>query len=157
MHEKELRELLKKQYDDLGKTSTHEWSILLCFVILVLLWFFRQPMFMTGWGDFLERMTKRGTKVTVADATPAMLMVVLIFVIPIQYNFWPFSSSKLQPVNNDSLVSWAIIEQRVPWGVLLFLGGGFALSDACTKTGNSNTKFFDYVKSNCIHHSNSIS
>jgi len=104
-------------------------------------------MFMTGWGDLLERMTKRGVKVTVADATPAMLMVVLIFVIPTRYNFWPFSSSKEMPVNNDSLVSWKIIQERVPWGVLLFLGGGFALSDACTKTGQSNF-WTNYLKQN---------
>jgi di/tricarboxylate transporter len=28
-----------------------------------------------------------------------------------------------------------LIEKKLPWGVILLLGGGFALSDACTKTG----------------------
>ena len=40
------------------------------------------------------------------------------------------------PKNSPSLVTWKIVEKKMPWGVLLFLGGGFALSDACTKTGS---------------------
>ena len=36
------------------------------------------------------RMTSRGAKSTVADATPAMLMVIAVFALPAKYRFWPF-------------------------------------------------------------------
>ena len=33
------------------------------------------------------------------------------------------------------LLTWRELERRVPWGVLLLLGGGFALADACEASG----------------------
>jgi sodium-dependent dicarboxylate transporter 2/3/5 len=104
-------------------------------VILILLWFFREPMFIDGWGDFLKRKTSRGTTSTIGDATPALLMVIIIFALPINYKFWPFQPSTTRPKKSPSLVSWELIEKRLPWGVIILLGGGFALSDACSKSG----------------------
>ena len=53
--ERNVKDVLRGQYEALGPTTSHEWSILICFSALILLWFFRQPMFMTGWGDYLTR------------------------------------------------------------------------------------------------------
>jgi len=130
-----MKEILTSQYNSLGPASVHEYSILICFSILVLLWFFRQPMFIKGWGDFLDRITLRGAKSSVADATPAMLMVIVIFIIPIKFQFWPFQCITEIPKNSQALITWDILEKRIPWGVLILLGGGFALSDACLKAG----------------------
>jgi di/tricarboxylate transporter len=84
-------------------------------------------------------MTSRGSKSSVADATPAMFMIFVIFALPTQYRFWPFRTGSEKPESSPGLITWDIIERRLPWGVLLFVGGGFALSDACTKTGNFGT------------------
>ena len=115
--------------------SVHEWSIVICFSILILLWFFRQPMFIRGWGEVLKRVTDRGTNATIVDATPAILMVIMVFVLPVHYRFWPFQPMGADPKKSPSLVTWKVVEKKMPWGVLLFVGGGFAISDACTKTG----------------------
>ena len=45
---RQVEEVMKEKYKALGPISTHEVSILICFVIVILLWFFRQPLFMTG-------------------------------------------------------------------------------------------------------------
>ena len=35
------------------------------------------------------------------------------------------------------MINWKTIETKLPWGVIILLGGGFAVSDACTKSGLS--------------------
>ena len=85
-----IKEVMRKQLDNLGKTSIHEWSILVCFIILILLWFFREPMFINGWGDLLRRQnvaTPGGKPARIDDATPALLMVMVIFALPTNYRF----------------------------------------------------------------------
>ena len=42
-------------------------------------------MFMHGWGDNMRRLTNRNTLATVADASPAMLVVITVFILPIHY------------------------------------------------------------------------
>jgi hypothetical protein len=56
-----VNKVMRKHYNALGPVTLHEWSVVICFSILIILWFFRQPMFITGWGDSLKRLTDRGT------------------------------------------------------------------------------------------------
>ena len=49
-----VREVLLKQYTDLGSMNFHEIGVLSLFVILVMLWFFREPQFMPGWGELFH-------------------------------------------------------------------------------------------------------
>ena len=51
---KRVRRILRTKYDDLGPINLHEGSVLVLFVSLVLLWFFRDPKFMPGWGNFVH-------------------------------------------------------------------------------------------------------
>ena len=49
-----VRNVIRQQYKELGPMNFHQAGVLSCFVILILLWFFREPQFMTGWGDFFH-------------------------------------------------------------------------------------------------------
>jgi len=135
--EAQILKVMKQKYTNLGPLRCHELSVLICFIIVILLWFFRKPLFMFGWGDLFTFDTARGKKVTVGSATPAILMVLVVFALPTRYRFWPFQPLNKAPENSPSLIDWKTIETKLPWGVILLLGGGFAVSDACTKSGLS--------------------
>ena len=51
--ERAVRGVIKKRLEEIGGMSFHEGSVLFLFVSLVSLWFFRDPGFMTGWGNFV--------------------------------------------------------------------------------------------------------
>ena len=42
------------------------------------------------------------------------------------------------PRNNpEGLITWEKVEKKMNWGVLLLLGGGYTLSNGCSKSGLS--------------------
>ena len=47
--------MLRSKYDDLGPLTFRETSTLVLFVACVLLWFFRDPQFMTGWANLIDQ------------------------------------------------------------------------------------------------------
>ncbi len=49
-----VREALQAEYENLGSMNFHEIAVLVLFIILVILWFFREPEFIVGWGDFFH-------------------------------------------------------------------------------------------------------
>ena len=73
-----------------------QMAVLAHFTILVALWFFREPRFMPGWGDyFVETEQKCGEVIEnqiVDDASSAMFIVFLLFIFPAELSFWPFTS-----------------------------------------------------------------
>ena len=38
---------------------------------------------------------------------------------------------------SEALLNWQYVQDRLPWGIVLLLGGGFALSDASEASGLS--------------------
>jgi sodium-dependent dicarboxylate transporter 2/3/5 len=135
--EAHILKVMRQKYEALGPVKCHELSVLICFATVIVLWFLRKPLFMAGWGGLFDYMTERGKKVTVGGATPAILMVLVVFALPTRYRFWPFQAFNKIPESSSSLISWKTIETKLPWGVIILLGGGFAVSDACTKSGLS--------------------
>ena len=71
------------------------------------------------------------------QATPAILIVLMLFVLPKTYNFWPCSDTKGPFKKSPSLITWRLIETKMCWGVLFLLGGGFTLAKCLQTSGLS--------------------
>ena len=47
--------MVLKKYNELGPMSFNEIVVLALFVILTMLWFWRDPKFVTGWGSHFPK------------------------------------------------------------------------------------------------------
>ncbi|KAL4223677.1 hypothetical protein ACF0H5_017145 [Mactra antiquata] len=116
-----------------------EGQVLIVFVTLVFLWLFRVPPNIQGWGSVYK-------KGYVSDSTPCMLLSVLLFLLPAKVPnvlCW----SKQEPPTYTPILYWKDTVQKLPWGVIVLLGGGFAIAKASEDSklsewvGNSLTVF----------------
>jgi len=101
--------------------SGDEKKVALLGTTTALLWIFRADlplggMTLPGWSGLLP------PPVTIQDSTVAMVMALLLFFIPANRQ------------NGKFLMDWETAE-RLPWGVLILLGGGLALAEGVEKTG----------------------
>ena len=106
--EDNITRLLRTRYDELGGMTRHEKSVLAMFFVLLILWMTRAPGFVSGWGVLVPP--------GVADATPALLIALLMFVLPVSEDGSP-------------MLTWPLVQSRLAWGVIILLGGGFALAE----------------------------
>ncbi|EEB10540.1 conserved hypothetical protein [Pediculus humanus corporis] len=127
--QKQVRELIRRRYREMGPITYHEINVLCLFLLDVFLWFFRKPEFISGWGNlFPEKVIK--------DATPAMAIVILLFILPANLDF--LKTSEKNRKESPGLLSWRVLHQKIPFGIILLLGGGFAMSKASEVSGLSN-------------------
>ncbi|XP_069857830.1 Na(+)/citrate cotransporter [Dipodomys merriami] len=130
--------VLEEEYRKLGALSFPEISVMLCFLLLIVLWFTRDPGYMNGW---LSIAWIEGEKKYCTDATAAIFVAVLLFVFPSKMpNFNIFNKSeadKKTPFYPPALLDWKGAQQKIPWGIVLLLGGGFALAKGCETSGLS--------------------
>ncbi|CAH0758434.1 unnamed protein product [Diatraea saccharalis] len=128
--------VIKEQYRNLGPITFHERSSGLLFIFAVFLYIFRKPGFMNGWADVM-------TSMKVKDGVTSMFIVVLMFIIPMSMDCVKFfkSSSSYEELAaskpSTGIVTWGILKDKVPWGLLFLLGGGFALAEGSKATGLS--------------------
>ena len=122
--------VLKKRLQELGRMNYYERNVLCLFVVVVLLWLFRSPGFIHGWGDAIEDLS--GTKVT--DSTSAMAINILMFALPADKSFWSFTSGE---ASRKTILEWKVVQAKLPWGLILLFGGGFALGAASSSSGLS--------------------
>ncbi|XP_056635307.1 protein I'm not dead yet isoform X1 [Diorhabda sublineata] len=128
------KKLITHQLEQLGPMSFHEKAIGVCFLLSIILWFFRKPQFVPGWAELI-------TEHKVKDATAALIVVMIMFIVPSKLDFiYMFSSNeqKRPKAPSPALISWKIVQQKMPWGLLFLLGGGFAMAEGSKASGMSH-------------------
>ncbi|XP_018603708.1 solute carrier family 13 member 5 isoform X1 [Scleropages formosus] len=130
--------VIREEHRRLGPMCFGELSVLLLFSLLVLLWFTRDPGFMAGWATHLFNAEAE----YVTDATVAIFVAVLLFIFPSkvpQLCFWKSHSTDSQASNSPcpALLTWKVVQKKLPWNIVLLLGGGFALARGSEVSGLS--------------------
>jgi sodium-dependent dicarboxylate transporter 2/3/5 len=179
LEETGVEHVLRSKYEDLGPVTFHEASVFVLFVLLIILWIFRSPKFIKGWGNYAKvekhdfqavdpgcvganctymRHTKE--KDAIDDATAGMFIVLLLFILPSRLNFWPFCNSGETPTVANlapapALLHWSAVQTRMPWSIILLFGGGFALAKATDVSGlslwlGSQLKVLDYLDAGAL-------
>ncbi len=100
-------EVIKAEMAGQGKITREEKHVLMVFTLVAVLWMTRGLL----WGKYLPQVT---------DASIAITGALLLFIIPAR--------------EEASLLSWEDTE-KVPWGVALLMGGGFAIARGFAETG----------------------
>lgn len=115
------RNVIEQDLKSLGPMKIGEKLTLAVFVVVAVAWIFRQNidvgLFVTpGWSNIL------GISDYVHDSTVAMIGALILFLLPVNWR-------KREFVLNWE---WAV---RIPWGIILLFGGGFAIAAGFQSSG----------------------
>ncbi|MBT8378716.1 MAG: SLC13 family permease [Ignavibacteria bacterium] len=114
------KDYIKQEYNKLGKIAFEEKAVGIVFCITALLWIFRNNIKfgiveIPGWANLLP------TSDFINDGTVAISMAFILFLIPAK--------------NKSRAILDANAFIKVPWGIILLFGGGFALAKGFSSTG----------------------
>ncbi|XP_073472846.1 Na(+)/citrate cotransporter [Aquarana catesbeiana] len=138
--------VIREEYRKLGPISFAEYNVLFLFTLLVILWFTRDPGFVKGWATVLFN---KDNVEYVTDATVAIFVAVLLFVLPAKrpkFTCHKHSDSfdledpreEEESLISAPLLTWKVVHKKMPWSIVLLLGGGFALAKGSDASGLSS-------------------
>ncbi|NOR87083.1 MAG: DASS family sodium-coupled anion symporter, partial [Bacteroidales bacterium] len=125
------KEIFRNQYKSLGKASFEEKVIFIVFVSMALLWITHNGIKIgnidiKGWSSLFPYPNY------INDGTIAIFMALILFIVPTK-------SKKSSRILDSHIIS------KLPWGIVLLFGGGFALASGFTESGLS-TWFGEQLK-----------
>ncbi len=114
---------LQSEYKSLGKASREEIILMIAFVSMAVLWFTRSDiqvgsLHIRGWSNLFSNPDYFN------DGTVAIFVATILFLIP----------SKNR--KSEMLMDWKTAS-KIPWGIILLFGGGFALAAGFKESGLS--------------------
>lgn len=117
------KEILRKQYEEMGPITYEQRIVLIVFVALALLWLLRSDLefgFFTlpGWANLFPYPSYLN------DGSVAIAMSILLFMIPARAD------------HSTRIMDWDTAK-RLPWNIVLLFGGGFALAKGFEASGLS--------------------
>ncbi|MCP4704321.1 MAG: SLC13/DASS family transporter [candidate division Zixibacteria bacterium] len=115
------RSIFKEEYRRLGKIGYEETVVLIAFISLAFLWLFRKNInigdfTLPGWTSMMP------VSGFIDDGTIAIFVALLLFIIP--------SHQK----KGGRIMDWKTAV-KLPWGIVLLFGGGFALASGFKESG----------------------
>lgn len=116
------RDIIRAELNKLGRMETAEKRVLVIFALTAALWVFRSDIDLggfavPGWSRFLPHPD------LIHDSTVAVAMAIVLFFVP---------AGKNNP--GQFLMDWHTAS-RLPWGILLLFGGGFAIAGGFVSSG----------------------
>ncbi|MFH6768845.1 DASS family sodium-coupled anion symporter [Gaetbulibacter aquiaggeris] len=119
------KEVINEEIIAIGKLSKMEKRVFIVFLFTAIGWIFRRDIdldgfIIPGWSSLL------GIADYVHDSTVAIISAVLLFAIP--------SGNKVASKKPTMLLDWKSAS-KVPWGVVMIVGGGYAIADSFNHTG----------------------
>ncbi|XP_043515369.1 protein I'm not dead yet-like isoform X3 [Frieseomelitta varia] len=124
-------QVIEQRYKELGGIKFHEAAVAGLFLFCIFLWLFRKPGFVTGWAEVI-------TDIDLRDSVPVIFVSIMMFFIPKDFNFlrtWSKDPAKRPFKSSEGLITWDVIQRKMPWSLMFLLGGGFAISRGSMASG----------------------
>lgn len=122
--------VIQDELRKLGPMRGQEKSVLTASVLTGLLWIFRRPIdlgvvVIPGWSELFA------SPGGIHDATVAMVVGVGLCLTPVNWS----GGLEWKGRHERFIMDWRTIQYGVPWGIMILLGGGFALAAGIQESG----------------------